>query len=428
VSSLAPSRWDRMLPAACCLWLALAVAAGIKAYVEPLEHTAYPCFEAGTRCWWQGADLYEATVCGHEYRYAPAIAVAMTPLAVLPTWLGGALWYWLNIAAFCWSLWALMRWVLPGDWTAGRKAAFLALVFLGSVRMIWAAQSNAMIFALVAGAAVAMRRGRWWWAAFFLAIPVHIKVWPLAVVLLLMACWPRQLLARFAVALAVVGAIPFCTKPFAWVCQEYTAWFAMLLGPAQLRQGHEYRDAWTVWELIHTPVDPRAYMVLQLAAAAVVLLLCWRRKCSRHTPCAAAGERHAERACYEDVLTFILAMWAAWQLVFGPGTERNTFGLIAPLTAWGLMTAWSERRGRVLMTAAFALTTLANFGVVERALGSVFPAVIAMHPVGVLLFVVWLNLPCATVLSCATAVSAVPAADQTIIPHGRDGRGTPAVD
>jgi alpha-1,2-mannosyltransferase len=434
VSSPSPSRWDRMLPAACCLWLVLAVAAGVKAYVEPLEHTAYPCFEAGTRCWWQGEDLYEMAVCGHEYRYAPAIAVAMTPLAVLPTWLGGALWYWLNIAVYCWALWALMRWVLPGDWTAGRKAAFLALVFLGSVRMIWAAQSNALIFALVAGGAVAMRRGRWWWAALFLAIPVHVKVWPLAAVLLLMACWPRQLLARFAVALAAVGAIPFLTKPFAWVCQQYAAWFSMLVGPAQVR--HVYRDAWTVWELIHGSVDPRAYMVLQLAAAAVVLLLC--RRYSRRIERGPGAGRHnvapPEQSAaasprpvpFPAVLTFILAMWAAWQLLFGPGTERNTFGLIAPLTAWGLMTALVEKRGRVLMIAAFTLTTLANFGVVERALEEALPAVVAMHPVGVLLFAVWLltNFPRA----CATAVPAVPAAEPGSTAHGRDGRGTLAFD
>jgi hypothetical protein len=94
-------------------------------------------------------------------------------------------------------------------------------------------------------------------------------------------------------------------------------------------------------------------------------------------------------------------MWAAWQMIFGPGTERNTFGLIAPLTAWGLMTALVEKRGRVLMIAAFALTTLANFGVVERTLENVFPAVVVMHPAGVLLFAVWLlaNLTCATAVA-----------------------------
>jgi hypothetical protein len=438
-----------MLPAAFCLWIALVVATGVKSYIDPIEHTAYPCFEAGTQCWWKGENPYDATICGHEYRYAPAIAAAMGPLVLLPTWLGGLLWYWINIAAYLWALWAFMRWVLPGEWTPGRKAAFLALVFLGSVRMIWGGQSNALIFALVAGAAVAMRRQRWWTAALLLAVPVHFKLWPLAVALLLIACWPRQLLARVAVALAAVGAIPFLTKPAVWVCQEYAAWVSMLVGPAQVR--HVYRDAWTIWELIHTPVDPRAYMLLQLASAAVVLVLCWRH--GRRSAAAADGTLKPEALAregrnaslagasgfnadvdYQDsadgtrngpaaaALTFILAMWAAWQLVFGPGTERNTFGLIAPLTAWGLMTAVIEKRGRGLMLAAFTLTTLANFGVVERALEDALPAVLAMHPVGVLLFVAWL----VTSFPCATAVPAVLGVEPNVARHGQDGRGTPA--
>jgi hypothetical protein len=73
------------------LWIWFAIALGIKALVEPIHHSTYPCFEAGTRCWCAGQDLYNPAVCPHDYRYAPACAVAMTPLALLPTWLGGLL-------------------------------------------------------------------------------------------------------------------------------------------------------------------------------------------------------------------------------------------------------------------------------------------------------------------------------------------------
>ena len=389
---------------ACCAWLALLLAVSIKSVVEPVEHSAYPCFEAGSRCWCEGKNLYEMAVCGHEYRYGPAFAVAMAPLAQLPTWLGGLLWNWVNIAAYFCAVCALVRWVLPSPWRgtvpfsrptfaslpenrdSPHQAAFLLLVLLGAARMIWAAQTNALVFALVAGAAVAIRQERWWWAAVLLAVPVHVKVWPLAAALLMTACWPRQLAWRLAVSLLGVGAIPFLTKPFAWVCSQYHAWFSMLVGPAQIR--HVYRDAWTIWELIYVPVNEQGYLALQLAAAAAALGLCWWYRRRATSPAA--------------LLTFILALWTAWQMVFGPGTERNTFGLIAPLSAWGLLTALvgaisnrpyptlEEKRGRVLMCTAFALTTLANFGVVERALADFFPAVVAMHPVGVLLFVAWL--------------------------------------
>ena len=88
-------------------------------------------------------------------------------------------------------------------------------------------------------------------------------------------------------------------------------------------------------------------------------------------------------------LLFVLVSWAVWQMTFGPATERTTFGLIAPLSSWGLATAFQQRRGRLLMTVAFVLMTCANFGVIERALMGYAPIILAAHPVGAMLFFGW---------------------------------------
>ena len=56
-------------------------------------------------------------------------------------------------------------------------------------------------------------------------------------------------------------------------------------------------------------------MAVQLGTAAIALGLClWQ---SRRLP-------------PRRLVLFVLAAWTTWQLVFGPGTERNTFALIAP--------------------------------------------------------------------------------------------------
>jgi hypothetical protein len=356
------------------VWIWFAIALTIKAVVEPVLHSTYPCFEAGTRCWWAGQDLYDAAICPHDYRYGPAFAMAMTPLALLPTWLGGLLWTWLNTAALFCSLLAMARWVLPGRVSGWREVVFLLLALLGSVRMLWSGQSNPLVFALVAGGAAALTRQRWSWAALLLAMPVHIKVWPIAAAMLLVVCRPRQLAWRFAVALLGVAALPFLTKPAAWVCQQYYGWYCLLVGPAQLR--HSYRDAWTIWELIHQPVSAHGYLLLQLGTAALVLALCWRRV--------------RQDSSTAELLTFVLALWTGWQLVFGPGTERNTFGMLAPLSAWAMIGAYRQQRGRILISLSFLLTIASTFGVIERALAIRYPAVLAAHPVGVLLFVGWL--------------------------------------
>ena len=110
----APSRgrrdsMGRLAPAtrykiALAAWAVFAVGLAVNACVNPSRHTNYsPCFESGTRAWWNNQNMYDHHVVPDDFRYGPLFAVAMTPLAELPTWLGGMLWNWLNLGLFFWS-------------------------------------------------------------------------------------------------------------------------------------------------------------------------------------------------------------------------------------------------------------------------------------------------------------------------------------
>ncbi len=333
------------------LWFALFVAVGIKSLVYPDIHSVYPCYEGAARLWQDSRDLYDLKTTGFIYRYGPVFALSMVPLATLPSALGSLLWNWLNFGLFFATLWKLVQRGLPGDWTVRHRALFLSLALLGTTRTIWSGQSNLLVFSLVALATLAIQDRRWWGAAFLLAISVQIKVWPLAAALLLMAYWPWKLTPRFLAATLLIAAVPLLTKPWGFVWRQYVGWYDLLVGPAQIR--HTYRDAWTLWEIIHEPVNAKVYVFLQLLSGAAVLGLClWQLR---------------RGLSLQRRLLFVLVSWAVWQMTFGPATERTTFGLIAPLSAWGLATAVQQRRGRVLMTMAFALMTCGNFGVIERA-------------------------------------------------------------
>ncbi|MGA2253845.1 MAG: glycosyltransferase family 87 protein [Thermoguttaceae bacterium] len=361
------------LQASLTLWIALFVVVGIKNLVYPDIHNVYPCYEEAARLWLTGRDLYDPQIMASGYRYGPAFAFSIIPLAVMPSALGSLLWNWLNFGLFFATVWKLIERGLPGDWTSRHKAFFLNLVLLGTTRTIWSGQCNLLVFSLVALAMLAIQDQRWWWAAALLAIPVHIKVWPLVPALLLIACWPRKLALRFPAAMLAIAAAPLLTKPWGWVWRQYVGWYDLLVGPAQFR--HTYRDVWTLWEVIHEPVDARIYMLLQLLTGAAVLGLClWQVR--RGLP-------------IQRRLLFVLVSWAVWQMTFGPATERTTFGLIAPLSAWGLATAFQQRRRRLLMTVAFVLMTCGNFGVIERALMDSAPIILAAHPVGAMLFFAW---------------------------------------
>jgi hypothetical protein len=306
-------------------------------------------------------------------------AVLFTPFGLLPTRLGGPLWSLFNVAVLFFALTRLLRQVFPEKWTERQQGLYLILTLIGSVRGLWASQTNSLIIALVALAAAAILERRWWLAAFLLAAPVYIKVWPIAVAMLLIACWPHKLGWRFAVALVLLALLPFLTKPPAVAWRHYQEWWAMLVGSLKIR--YIYRDAWTIWELVSPPVPPKLYQCLQLGMAGVTLLLClwqrwWRQESDR------------------QVLTFVLGIWCVWQLVFGPGVERNTICLIGPLVAWGVVTGWQQRWFGIVAV-AYALLALFSFGEFERVGLRISPWFLTVLPIGSFLFGVWLVLTAA---------------------------------
>ncbi|HVU88961.1 MAG TPA: glycosyltransferase family 87 protein [Pirellulales bacterium] len=361
----------RLFQLAVSLWIVFFVVCGGKAVVSPVKHNSYSSFETGAELWLADLNMYQGSF--YEFRYGPTFAFLFTPLTLLPMWLGSLLWMWFNLAAFAWALRALVRDILPGRWSPNQEGAFLILVLLATYRGFWTAQTNMLILTCLVAALLAVAQRRWAVAALFLAVPVHIKVWPAAAALLIIACWPRALTARFVAALVAVAALPLAIK-WPWlVWARYADWHRALTGKMQIR--HDYHDMWTLLEVFQRP-DTTAYAIWQVSFGILVLASClWQKQRGAST---------------KQMSTFLLGIWAAWQLSFGPGTERATFGLIAPLTAWGLITAFSIERGRSLMLLAFGLTVLGGLGQVERALQPMFPLAAALHPLGIMVFAGWL--------------------------------------
>ena len=91
-----------------------------------------------------------------------------------------------------------------------------------------------------------------------------------------------------------------------------------------------------------------------------------------------------------EIVTYTLAAWASWQLLFGPGTERLTYMIVAPFAAWAMMTSYLERRNFVLSSAVFATMFILGAGFAERFLIRSIPASVAVQPIGVIMFATWL--------------------------------------
>jgi hypothetical protein len=358
------------LTAAVGLWLALAAVVAVKNLDNPENHSTFPIFRGAALAWWNGENLYESLYFGSDYRYGPAFAMAILPLAWMPIRAGAALWALANVGIACWATAALCRRILPGV-AAPRLRSFVAIAALPpAAHCLYSGQTNLLVFSLAAFAAIALVDERWWLAALLLAIAAHIKVWPLAGALLLTACWPRRLWWRLPLALVAIAALPLLVKPPHAVLDHYVQWYQHVVWQSASRHGG-YRDAWTLWETAVGPVNPQVYTLLQLNAAAIAFGLCLRQ---------------SFRLPPRRLALFALAAWTTWQLAFGPGTERNTFGLIAPLTGWAVVSAVANQRSGWLMTASYLVTVTASIRGVEE----LNPWLKTLHPLGVLLFFGWL--------------------------------------
>ncbi len=364
-------------------WSLFLLVFSVKTLIDPVKASVYPAFSGGARDLWAGRPLYGNL----GFYYSPTFAVAVSPFAALPDRCGGILWVAASMALLWYSLRRVFHDIVNspalaqrvGALSPGAEAAFLALAGFGNLRGLWSAQSNALLLAMVLLATSAIVRKQWWLAAELLAAPVYIKVWPLAVAGLLIVQWPRQLAPRFVAAMISLAVVPFLFNGPTATIEIYRSWFDCLVERQNdgVRWGG-YRDVYTIWEQIQTPVSRHGYMLLQLAGGVAALGWCLR-------------QLYLGRSTRQRLL-YTVAAWSACQLLLGPGTERLTYGLIAPAMAWAIVSSYHRRAEAAwrtvccLATTAYVVVYLVGAGHLERLVKPYTTWVMTLEPLGIMLF------------------------------------------
>jgi len=383
------------------LWLALAAAVAVRTLVRPSSHTVFPIFAASADHWWADQSLYQCYPSLDNFRYPPVFALFVTPFSVLGLSAGGILWSWIGMAVYVAGLWWFVRDVIPSVWTRPRTAAFLLLGGLGALRGLWNAQSNALVVGfLLLGTAALVRAlendgrddagRRWWLAALLLAVPVCLKLTPLAPVLLLCALWPRRLAWRLAISMAVLFLLPFLTRPPVVVLEHYREWIDHLLETGNGRW-LGFRDGWTIWVVLRhlfegatgplplrEPMDSACYRLVQLATAAAALGWClWQQRRAAELDLGPRWLVHGT-----------LSMGLAWLMLFGPAVEHATYVFLTPPLVWALLERRAWPHGQGLILAAFTLIMVLGWGAVTRLLPE-WPILLIALPAGTTLFALW---------------------------------------
>jgi hypothetical protein len=301
---------------ALAVWIIIFLGLAVRTLANPNRATAFTVYRLAGIHWLNAQHLYGDW---RGFVYSPLAAVFFTPFGLLPPGWGNLCWTWLNAAIFLLGVRAL----LSGGIYPGIKPRYHGIVYLLLVPLVLGnldtGQANPTVIGLVLLAVAAVPAERWSLAALCVAAATYLKIYPLAVGLILFLMAPRRLGWRLFLALVVLGILPFLFQHWSYVSQQYHEWISTR--SADDRRLYPIKDVpLDLWFLLvrlgHLPIPGFVYSAFQMLSGGAIALFClvgvWK-----------AWPK-------ERLLAGILALLCIWMTLCGPATELQTYVLLAP--------------------------------------------------------------------------------------------------
>ena|SRR5579872_5948336 len=315
--------FDAMHPAqkfAVFCWVAVVgVILGRVAFSSQLPPSVVPVYESAAHRWINSEDLYEYRYPWDVYRYPPCFAPSFVPFTHLPFRLGELLWRSLSIAVMLTGLWLWARHGL--QLSPGQRGALFVLALPLCLNSLGNGQVNILLLGLLLHGAFAALCLRGKAAGSFVALATAIKVYPIAVGLLLGCAYPKRIVVWLVLAIAFLAAFPFLLAPADYVAGQYRR-FAESVGADTRREvDHPYppRDLYLVMRNYLVVPSDRNYEIIVLTVAAAMAGL--------------VGFTAYKLQDSHSALILAFDLGCIWMTVFGPATEPPTYALLAPTAA-----------------------------------------------------------------------------------------------
>ena len=338
----------------------------------------YPVYDSAARNWINGVDLYRNTA--FDYRYSPLFAAALAPTTWLPLKVASILWRLFSATAFLCALISTIRAKVPRAITTSECSLFLLMLLPLALGNLNFGQANLILLAALLASIAAVACGKWTLGALLVAAAVTIKIYALALGLLLVILYPRKLAWRVLAAFAIAIALPFAFQSPGYVVKQYGDWLHYLKTDDRTSRPltQWYIDLRLMFRVWFVPLSATAYLFIQIVIGLALAVLGLFAK-SRGWP-------------REKLVGWIFALTTCYLTVVGPTTESATYVLIAPATAWlvtGLLINGDTALGTVWLMAVYLLQLvprmMAWFGGIGRV--SVYTNPL---PLSALLLAAWL--------------------------------------
>jgi hypothetical protein len=319
---------------ASAVWIIVFLGLAIRTLTNQHRATAFTVYRLAGIHWSSAQHLYGDW---RGFVYSPLAAVFFAPFGLLPPGLGNLCWTWLNAAIFLLGVYAL----LSSDIYPGIKPRYHGIVYLLLVPLVLGnldtGQANPTVIGLVLLAVASVPAERWSVVALCVAAATYLKIYPLAVGLILFLMAPRRLGWRLLLALLALGFLPFLFQHWPYVSQQYHEWISTR--SADDRRLYPIKDVpLDLWFLLvrvgHLPIPALVYSAFQVLSGGAIALFCL-----------AGIWRHWRK---ERLMAAILAFLCIWMTLCGPATELQTYVLLAPAVVLTVVDAVFGSRPRWL--------------------------------------------------------------------------------
>ena len=353
------------------LWSAVLIAVCIRIGLAVRHNDVFATYADAGRKWIGAEPLYSYT---RGFVYSPLNAAMFAPWALLPDWLGAIVWRLLTTTVYVVGIfyWLKEELEIP---PSNYWLVFLLILPL-SIGNFNNGQVNPLIIGLLMVAIVAAHQGQWTISVICLSLCAYLKIYPLAVGLLLLLVYPRQISWRLALALFLMGAFSFFLQQPAYVLDQYKRWIGTrATDDRRMNIDIAPRDFAMLLRAIHVDLSSRTFLVLQLSAAVAAAAVCiygrlkkWSKEC---------------------LLLAVLNLGTCWMLLFGPATEDATYVMIAPPLALALVrTQKTSSRMKFLLYLSY-LVLLTGFSISSFLRLKKNPYNMSVQPLSALLFLIY---------------------------------------